>query len=136
MIQTASGTDYTLALKSDGTVWAWGVNGEGQLGDGTNTDRLLPIQVPGLTGIVQVVSGGRSSLALASDGTVWSWGSNSNGLLGAGKENDGFSSTPLHLKGLTNVIQIVAGTYHSLVVKSDGTVWGRPLAWIIKKPMV
>ncbi|MCC7202339.1 MAG: hypothetical protein IT393_06750, partial [Nitrospirae bacterium] len=67
-----------------GTVWAWGQNSFGQLGDGTETERHTPVQVIGLTGIVSVAAGDRHSLALKSDGTVWGWGYSEYGELGDG----------------------------------------------------
>ncbi|MCL1898898.1 MAG: RCC1 domain-containing protein, partial [Micrococcales bacterium] len=65
----AAGGNHTLALKSEGTVWAWGNNDRGQLGDGTGIDRLTPVQVKGLSGVVAVSAGNAHSLALKSDGT-------------------------------------------------------------------
>jgi alpha-tubulin suppressor-like RCC1 family protein len=76
-VYTADGSYHTLAVKSDGSVWAWGKNDYGQLGDYSNTDRHSPVQVHGLTGVVQVDGGYGFSLALKSDGTVWAWGRNS-----------------------------------------------------------
>ncbi|MFP2932743.1 RCC1 domain-containing protein, partial [Pyxidicoccus sp. 3LG] len=75
---------HWLALKSDGTVWAWGQNHEGQLGDGTFTPRPTPAQVPGLTGVEVLAAGGEHSLALKSDGALWTWGSNFHGQFGNG----------------------------------------------------
>src|SRR6185436_7579276 len=78
----ASGAYHSLALKSDGTVWAWGYNYYGTLGDGTTTTRSTPVQVSGLTGVIAVSAGTLHSLALKSDGTVWAWGYNGFGELG------------------------------------------------------
>ena len=118
---------YSLALKSDGTVWAWGYNFFGQLGDGTNIHRNTPVQVSGLTGAVQISAGSYHSLALKSDGTVWAWGSNGAGELGNGTQTS--SRTPVQVLGLSNVVQVSAGGGKfdggtSLALKSDGTVWG------------
>ncbi|MBI5912998.1 hypothetical protein HY839_00990 [Candidatus Azambacteria bacterium] len=124
----AAGGNYSLALKSDGTVWGWGANYYGQLGDGTTTQQLTPIQVYGLTGIVALAAGDYHSLALKSDGTVWGWGYNFVGQLG-----DGTAATrliPVQVKGLggtgflTDVIAITTGQNHSLALKSDRTLWG------------
>ncbi|MEA2829087.1 MAG: hypothetical protein QOG43_3526 [Actinomycetota bacterium] len=115
------GVGHSLALKADGTVWAWGWNGYGQLGDGTTTQRLRPVPVPGLTGVVAVAGGAFHSLALKADGTVWAWGWNPFGELG-----DGTTVTrtrPTLVPGLTGVTAISAGTLHSLAVRSDGSVW-------------
>ena len=118
---------YSLALKSDGTVWAWGLNSNGQLGNGTITNSSTPVQVSGLTNVVAIAGGGAHSLALKSDGTVWAWGLNSNGQLGNGTTTD--SHTPVQVEGpggtgdLMGVVAIAGGSDHSLALKSDGTAW-------------
>lgn len=120
----SAGSSHTLALKSDGTVLAWGLNFQGQLGDGTRTERSVPAQVKDLTNVISVAAGGSHSLALKSDGTVWAWGSSDYGRLGnglSGVEDD--SSVPVQVKDLTNVTSISAGSGYSLAVKSDSTVW-------------
>ncbi len=111
---------HSLALKSDGTVWAWGYNGYGQLGDGTIENKNVPVQVIGLSGIVAIASGDYHNLALKSDGTVWAWGYNGYGQLGDGTTEE---KIPVQVSGLNNVIAISGGAHHSLAVKSDGTVW-------------
>jgi hypothetical protein len=81
------GFSHTLALKSDGTVLAWGANSNGQLGDGTTAKRLTPVQTSGLgigSEVAVVSAGGFHSLALQSNGTVLAWGANANGQLGDG----------------------------------------------------
>jgi alpha-tubulin suppressor-like RCC1 family protein len=80
----AGGANHSIALKSDGTVWDWGFNGDGQLGNDTTTGSTLPVQVVGLTGITAIAGGANHSIALKSDGTVWDWGFNGNGQLGNG----------------------------------------------------
>src|SRR5207253_1795485 len=78
----AGGGSHSLAAKGDGTVWAWGLNDAGQLGDGTLTTRTTPVAVGGLP-VTYFIAGGTShSLALASDGTLWAWGRNDLGQLG------------------------------------------------------
>jgi uncharacterized protein (TIGR03437 family) len=74
MVAVSAGEYHSLALKSDGTVWAWGDNTEGELGDGTTTNRLTPEQVSGITRAVGISAGGYHSLALTSDSAVWQWG--------------------------------------------------------------
>ena len=112
---------FSLALKSDGTVWAWGYNGYGALGDGTTTNRSSPVQVAGLTNVIAIAAGGYHSLALRSDGTVWAWGYDGYGDLGDGGSASEYNI--VRVSGLTNVIAISAGNYHSIAVTSDGSVW-------------
>jgi len=83
-IEVTAGDSYSLALKNDGSVWAWGSNESGQLGDGTSMSSASPMRVPGLGGVVTVAAGGGSSLAVKSDGSVFSWGANNFGQLGDG----------------------------------------------------
>lgn len=123
----AGGDDYggfSLALKSDGTVWAWGRNYNGELGDGTYHERSRPVPVGGLTRIVAIAAGGSHSLALDANGSVWAWGNGGYGQLGDGTNN--YRNSPVRVSGLTNVIAIAAGGYHSLALMSDGSVsaWG------------
>jgi alpha-tubulin suppressor-like RCC1 family protein len=119
--QISSGGAHSLSLKSDGTVWAWGYNYDGQLGDGSITDSSTPVQVSSLSGVIAVAGGGSHSLALKSDGTVWAWGNNGEGQLGDGTITR--RTTPVQVSSLSGVIAVAGGTYHSLAVKSDGTVW-------------
>lgn len=123
--QVSAGYAHSVALKSDGTVWAWGDNTDYQLGDGTNTDRTLPVQATGLTGMTAVAAGQNHTLALKSDGTVWAWGDNTFGQLGDDVNgiHVNYSPTPLLNPNLTGIIAIAAGTNFSMAVKSDGTVW-------------
>jgi alpha-tubulin suppressor-like RCC1 family protein/pimeloyl-ACP methyl ester carboxylesterase len=116
----AAGPYHTVALKSDGTIWAWGRNG-GQLGDGTTTTRLAPVQASNLTGVVSVAAGDSHTVAVKSDGSVWAWGSNFSGQLG-----DGTTTTrlaPVQVSNLTGVVSVAAGGTHTVAVKSDGSVW-------------
>ena len=115
----ADGNGWVLALKSDGTVWGWGINNQGQLGDGTTTDRSRPVQTSGLTNVTAVAAGFFYSLALKSDGTVWTWGYGGgiNSTVGV------IRTTPVQLTGITNVIALAAGGAHVLMLKSDKTLW-------------
>ena len=75
----ATGARHSVVVASDGTVWAWGSNDYGQLGDGTTGDRLTPVMVQNLTGVVAVAAGAYHSVALKGDGSVWAWGYNVGG---------------------------------------------------------
>jgi alpha-tubulin suppressor-like RCC1 family protein len=117
----AAGSQSAYAVRADGTVWDWGYNGSGQLGDGTLTRRLSPVQVPGLTGVIAVAASEASAYALKSDGTVWSWGSNISGQLGIGSLVD--STTPTRVAALSGVTAIAASGFNAAALKADGTVW-------------
>lgn len=125
VIKIAGGDAHTIALKSDGTVWAWGSNYEGQLGDGTGLNKGTPVQVSGLANVIEIASGSAHSIAIKSDNTVWIWGSNAVGQLGDGSVTK--SLAPIQVSGVTNVIKVAGGYSHTIALKSDGTVlaWGR-----------
>jgi len=115
----AIGGAFSVALKSDGTVWAWGGNSVGQLGDGTTVQRTTPVQVSGLAGITSITCGSDHCLALKSDGTLWGWGANNFGQSGG----LGSALTPVQVTGLSGVTAMAVGFQFSAALKSDGTVW-------------
>jgi alpha-tubulin suppressor-like RCC1 family protein len=122
--QFAAGYNHSLAVKLDGTVWAWGDNSVGELGDGTTTDRHTPVRVLNLSNIVSVAAGNGFSIALKSDNTVWTWGRNGNGQLGDGTTNT--RHTPAMVPGLSNVLVIAAGLVSSYALRvgpGGGEVW-------------
>ncbi|PKM94318.1 MAG: hypothetical protein CVU84_12745 [Firmicutes bacterium HGW-Firmicutes-1] len=118
----SSGQVHNLMLKSDGTVWAWGANTYGQLGNGTTESSNSPIKVKGLDHIINIFAGDEHNLALKSDGTVWAWGVNDYGQLGNGTLDD--KHEPIQVKDIYDVISMSAGYAHSIFLTSDGTVWG------------
>jgi alpha-tubulin suppressor-like RCC1 family protein len=124
----AAGQGHTLALKSDGTVVAWGYNRDGELGNGTNEDSPTPVRVKdfhdlsgNLSGVQAIAAGSSHSLALKEDGTVWAWGYNFDGQLGDGTKAN--STRPVRVGQLGRVQAIAAGAFFSLALKEDGTVW-------------
>ncbi len=121
VIAVAAGYAHSIALKSDGTVWAWGNNKSKQLGNGNTTGSSSPVQVEGLSSIIAIVAGDYHSLAVKSDGTVWGWGFNMLGQLG--DVTTVISSPPVQAKGLTGVLAVSGGNSHSLALEADGTVW-------------
>ncbi|MBI3828673.1 MAG: PKD domain-containing protein, partial [Planctomycetes bacterium] len=122
VVSLTGGGDYSLALRDDGSVLAWGGNASGQLGDGTTSARLTAVPVTGLSGITKIAAGFFSNLAVSADGSVWAWGANGSGQLGDGTTTN--RSTPVQVSGLTGVSAVACGIGHSLALKSDGTVWG------------
>ena len=128
IVGIAAGGYHGLALRADGTVYAWGYNSNGQLGNGVNgagTDSALPVVVRTLSGVTQVAAGQYHSLALVSAGTVYAWGYNNDGELGSG--GGGSVSLARVIPSFPNVVQIAAGQYHSLALTTDGLLyaWGR-----------
>ena len=93
------GNGFSCATLTDGTVQCWGLNGNGQLGDGTTTDRSTPVQVSGITTAAQISLGYTHSCAILQDGTIECWGQNFYGQLGDGTNSD--SATPVQVSGIT-----------------------------------
>ena len=124
-VSASTGGDHAVALKSDGTLWAWGANWSGQLGVGDTENRHSPERVGGDTDWVSVNAGYEHTVALKADGTLWAWGANGSGQLGMGPE--------VHWSGLEEPGQVgeaddwasVEATMgnHNLARKSDGTLW-------------
>lgn len=120
---------HALAVKQDGTVWAWGKNSSGQLGDAGNMNaHNTPYQVPGVTDAVSVAAGSAFSLALLDDGTVVAWGANNVGQLGrgSGSSTPSFDPAPATVAAVADVTQLASGLQHTLALHADGTVsaWG------------
>ncbi|CAN7492834.1 S-layer homology domain-containing protein [Arthrobacter sp. LjRoot14] len=115
--------ETAYALRSDGSVWAWGSNSHGQLGNGTTVGSLVPSPVRDIVGAVAVSSGFATAYALLQDGTVRAWGDN-----GAGQIGDGTTSSrllPVAVTGLNNVVRVEAGSYSNVFAKrTDGSIWG------------
>lgn len=138
--QVAAGGDFFLALMQDGTVWSWGVDRNGILGNHTAPDQQfkdseVPVRVTGLTGVASVTAGLKSAFALKADGTVWAWGEHRKGLLGIGlipsdtparRPESAPQPFPVQVRGIQGVRQISAGMYHTLALLEDGRVmaWG------------
>ncbi len=116
VVAIASGARHALALRQDGSVWAWGTNRAGQLGDGTQLPRPAPVQVPNLTEVTAIAAGAGHSLALRADGTLWAWGDNRAGQLGADASVDRRSS-PSQVMGVEQVTAIDAGELHTLAIR-------------------
>lgn len=133
----SSGMNFSVALQeTGGTVLAWGLNDNGQLGDDTNDDSSTPVWVNGLSNASAITAGGHHALAII-DGNVWAWGDNNDptssggdgfGALGNGTTDD--SNVPVQVcewsgcsSFLSNVVSVAAGRHHSMALKGDGTVW-------------
>jgi alpha-tubulin suppressor-like RCC1 family protein len=136
VVMVTNGLAHTCALIADGTARCWGLNSNGQLGDGTTTQRLSPVVVKNstntgpLTGITQIVAGGTHTCARLSDGTARCWGKNANGQLGDGTTTQQLLpvvvKNPAGSGSLTNVSQLSLAVIYSCARIGDGTArcWG------------
>lgn len=122
-LSVCTGSSHGCALWQDGTVWCWGTNSRGQLGDGSTSSRLFASQVTGLTlGAVELVCGNQHTCVVLSDGSARCWGANDQAQLGNRLVAD--RTSPTQVSGLaSDAVQIEAGNQHTCAVKTDGTVW-------------
>jgi alpha-tubulin suppressor-like RCC1 family protein len=122
-VQVSAGSTYSLGLRANGTAWAWGNGGGGQLGDGTTLANSSPVSViGGFTDWIQIDTGAGHSLGVRANGTAWAWGSGLNGRLGDGTAIGRLSPVSV-VGGYTDWIQVSAGTNHSLGLRANGTAW-------------
>jgi len=117
----ALGLHHVCALAADGSVWCWGRNDDGQVGDGSLVSRAAPVRVTGLTGAVGLALGSEHSCAWAGDGSVRCWGANYRGQLGDGKSKP--RPVPVRLEGLPPVRRVAAGSAHTCALGRDDTAW-------------
>lgn len=127
----AAGAYNAYAVDADGSVWVWGANVYGQICDGTTNHRYSPARIPGLVGVSSVTAGGSHGLARRQDGSLASWGLNTQDSTGrgGGQLGDGTRinrASPVGVLGASAVVEVVAGSYHSMALQSDGSVltWG------------
>jgi alpha-tubulin suppressor-like RCC1 family protein len=117
----ASQNGGAYALRQNGTLWAWGNNTNGAIGDGTVTNRSSPVQVGALTTWSKISGGEDSCHAIKTDGTLWAWGANFTGNLGLG--NTTAYSSPIQVGALTTWSKIFAGGGRTYAIKTNGTLW-------------
>ncbi len=122
VVQLAAGGDTVYALRKDGSVWAWGDDGFGELGNGTvRLFEAKPAPVAGLAHVVAVAAGASTGYALRSDGTVWAWGRGTEGELGDGQAVD--ESRPVRVRGLSEVVELAADGDVGFALDRHGVVW-------------
>jgi len=112
---------HIAGIKADGSLWTWGRNSRGQLGDGTTTNRLTPAQVGTDTNWISVVADAGSTLAIKEDGSLWAWGHNSHGLLGVGTTDD--ELIPTQIGTDTDWVDVAIEVHRIVAIKEDGSVW-------------
>lgn len=126
VVAIAAGSSFSVALTKGGSVFTWGSNASGQLGDGTTSDASRPIEVNGLTAVTQVAAGTRHLLALDADGQVWAWGHNNRGQIGLGWPTPNGAldqySKPVKV-GPANVVSVAARGDASYALDASGAVW-------------
>jgi alpha-tubulin suppressor-like RCC1 family protein len=119
--QVSAGSNFCAAIKTNGTLWSWGVNGSGQLGQNNLTYLSSPVQVGSLTDWSQVSAGSFMCAAIKTNGTLWSWGAGNNGRLGLNDEAN--RSSPVQVGALTDWSQVSPGNQFCAAVKTNGTLW-------------
>jgi len=118
----STGSEHSLALKNDGTLWAWGYNVDGRLGDGTTDTARSPVRIGSDSNWVSIVAGSSFSFAIKSDGSLWAWGNNSGCRLGP----CGTTITPTRISNTPDTwLQLMPGALsgHALALRRDGTLW-------------
>jgi alpha-tubulin suppressor-like RCC1 family protein len=121
----AAGSQFSLALRTNGTIWAWGSNSNGQLGDNSAISRSSPVSVVnGFTDWCMIDAGTASSIAIRTNGTLWTWGRNNNGILGTNEADAISRSSPVSVVGgFTDWCQASIGSFHASAVRTNGTAW-------------
>jgi len=120
-VSVAAGAVHSIALKADGSLWAWGHNDFGQLGDGTNAAKTVPSRIGNENDWSSIAAREDHTMALKSDGSLWAWGNNYYGQLGDGTYTA--RNIPVHIGTDNTWAFIAAGGNHSSALKSDGTLW-------------
>jgi alpha-tubulin suppressor-like RCC1 family protein len=121
--QVAGGNSFSAAIKTDGTLWTWGANSYGQLGNNTTTPQCTPVTVPSAANTWKQVSCGSGNVgSVKSDGTLWVWGRNDKGQLGNNTTTSVLTPIQTYING-TNWKQVSCAFFHTAAVKTDGTLW-------------
>ena len=124
VVDISCGYRHTAAVKSDGSLWMWGYNVQGQLGNATKNDSRVPVKV--LDDVVSVECGYNFTAAIKKDGSLWMWGSNGAGQLGnggIGNSGSDYSDQNVPVKMMDNVAAVSCGVEHAAAIKTDGSLW-------------
>jgi hypothetical protein len=120
--QVSNGQYHTIAIRTDGTLWAWGMNQFGQLGNGNNIDSNIPIQIGNSNNWRDIAAGAGHSIGIKNDGTLWAWGNNSNGQIGNNSIIN--LNTPTQIGNENDWKDVFGGIYVSAAIKNNFTLWG------------
>ena len=123
-VDVSVGNDYTIAKKTDGTLWTWGYNTNGKLGLGDTVNRNAPVQIDSENNWGRISAGSGHSLAIKTDGTLWAWGDNYYGQLGNGFSGYASEKTvPIQIGLDQDWADVSVASLHSMALKNDGTLW-------------
>jgi len=118
-VSVGPGGSHVAAIRTDGSLWAWGNNNRGQLGDGTIARRTRPIRIG--TGWASVSAGNSHTVAIRTDGSLWAWGNNNRGQLGDGTWTN--RHTPVRIGWDTDWVYVSAGSSHTVAIRTNGSLW-------------
>jgi alpha-tubulin suppressor-like RCC1 family protein len=132
-IAISAGGNHSMAISSDGTLWGWGDNQHGQIGDGTRVRRYNPIRI--MDDVIAISAGRVHTMAITTDGSLWAWGSNRDGMIGDGSESANAWDNAMSewiitdndrlypVKIMDDVIAVSAGSRHTAAIRTDGSLW-------------
>jgi len=129
----SSSLHHTVAVRENGSLWTWGNNEYGQLGDGTRTNRATPTRIGTATNWSTVAAGANHTVAIRTDGTLWAWGFNGSGRLGDGTTFN--RNAPVRIGTASNWISVSAGGLHTVATREDGSLWAWGLNHLDEEPI-
>ncbi|MCT2978228.1 hypothetical protein EFN79_05535 [Propionibacterium freudenreichii] len=123
--EVTAGSYHSLAIGSDGNVWAWGINRQGQLGNGSSADSSRPVKVALPAGVkpVEIAGGWQNSAIVASDGRIYTWGDGDSGQLGNGSGRNSSKPVAITMPAGVTFTKVAVGKYHMVALDSNGDVW-------------